>query len=115
MRNKPYKSTGIRTKLINAGVVIGIWNVVHHKDGNSLNNDPENLEIIPNREHEIFHKAKKPPEEGLAWCNRCKQFLPIDNFYPSYRTWNNLDDRCKKCKSEVAKEWRLRKNALAKA
>lgn len=34
---------------------------------------------------------------GKAWCYRCKQFLPQDNFYKSKFTWHGFNSECKNC------------------
>lgn len=37
--------------------------VVHHKDGNTLNNDPANLEVMDRAEHIREHTAGKTNEQ----------------------------------------------------
>lgn len=47
---------------------------VHHKDGNPLNNDPSNLEIIDHKEHDRRHGQKYFDKEMI--CPICgKQFI----------------------------------------
>ena len=37
---------------------------VHHKDGNKLNNDPSNLEIIPHGDHTKLHNKSRAYKKG---------------------------------------------------
>lgn len=41
--------------------------VVHHKDGNTLNNSPENLEVMPRGEHSKIH-AREETIMTLSCC-----------------------------------------------
>lgn len=56
------------------------------------------------------HRSKGRTE-GMEWCSRCKQFLPVDHF----TAWNNgvqrrsVSSYCTKCKSEYSKEYHARK------
>jgi len=43
--------------------------VVHHVDGNKINNDPENLQVLDNSEHSRLHRPEIPPAE--AECSSC--------------------------------------------
>ena len=44
--------------------------VVHHKDGDILNNDPKNLELLPSQaEHARIHSTKNR-KCGMEGCNR---------------------------------------------
>ena len=53
------------------GVKLKKTDDVHHKDGNPLNNDPSNLEIIDHSEHDRQH-AKKLSDKIMV-CPTCKQ------------------------------------------
>src|SRR5215213_3644840 len=35
------------------------WEHVHHKDGNRLNNSPDNLEVVNGREHNRAHTIER--------------------------------------------------------
>lgn len=54
-------------------VNIGRWLLssehVHHKDGNRLNNKPENLEILARSKHTQKHHPQKPKHQCLACSN----------------------------------------------
>lgn len=41
---------------------------VHHKDGNPLNNDLSNLEVLGRWEHMVLHKMKPIATRPCAWC-----------------------------------------------
>lgn len=42
--------------------------VVHHKDGNKLNNDLNNLELMTKHEHDIFHTKQR---QSISNSNEC--------------------------------------------
>lgn len=43
--------------------------VVHHKDGNHLNNDPSNLEILPSQaEHARIHMEERLKNRPVRYC-----------------------------------------------
>lgn len=35
--------------------------------------------------------------DGMVWCNRCKQFLPVEKFYKNCSNWNGYNNRCADC------------------
>lgn len=96
--------------------------VIHHKDGNKMNNDISNLELKPmplhTREHfkgiplvERFTKEQyekwenskrggrpKVGPDGTAWCNKCKEFKPIEDFGKNKNNFNGLQNQCKDCR-----------------
>ena len=37
--------------------------VIHHKDKNKINNDIDNLECLPNRDHSVRHNINKSPKQ----------------------------------------------------
>ena len=52
--------------------------VVHHKDGNPRNNDPDNLELMTPSQHSKLHmpKGKKLTRPKTTVCKGCKvEFL----------------------------------------
>lgn len=46
------------------------WEIVHHKDENGLNNDPENLQVMSQSEHSKLHGTTGKTEVDLL-CSRC--------------------------------------------
>jgi len=84
--------------------------VVHHKDGNMLNDNIDNLEVMTKQDHNILHgingSKRRRHQEGMGWCSRCQQFLPKECFGVNLREWNGLSKYCKKCKREYENRWR---------
>lgn len=57
------------------------WHV-HHRDGDKLNNRPENLEALPWPEHKRVHEGHWLGEDGRWWkcCRTCGMAAPEDDF-----------------------------------
>lgn len=70
--------------------------VVHHRDGNILNNDPANLEILSNGAHTALHRPWGSPNHFRTHC-RYGHPLSGDNLLPDVlrRTGKRA---CKACK-----------------
>lgn len=52
--------------------------VVHHKNGNSLDNSPLNLLVLSNKEHASLHVPRKYGRLEAAKCSFCgKEFKPL--------------------------------------
>lgn len=49
---------------------------VHHRDGNPLNNDPGNLEVIGGAEHMRLHKQIYPDEKQCVVCGAAFRVNP---------------------------------------
>lgn len=47
------------------------WEVVHHKDGNPMNNDVSNLEVMSHKEHAVLHR-RLSNGESVNEVNLCK-------------------------------------------
>lgn len=43
---------------------------------------------------------------SLKWCNKCKQDLPLSEFY-TRKKYGTLQGPCKKCRDKKGKEWCL--------
>lgn len=54
--------------------------VIHHIDGDKLNNDLSNLRLMTVGDHTILHRSIDSPP-GMHWCRRCRQHLPSRRFY----------------------------------
>ena len=75
---------------------------IHHKDEDTLNNDPDNLEIISPRDHVYHHKPQLKPVRPKTSCGYCGKPVPRNEgkvycsarckFYAKYRTFT-----CKGC------------------
>ena len=87
--------------------------IVHHKDGNSDNNKPTNLELVNGKySHLLLHsntlfggyegrikggQSRRKEKEGHYWCPSCSQYLPATNFYRNRSRWNGCQTFCKTC------------------
>lgn len=58
-RGEIYEHRLIMSQILNRP--LESWEIVHHKDGNKLNNSPENLELYPkfNSEHESINRMRR--------------------------------------------------------
>lgn len=43
---------------------------------------------------------RKVGPEGTAWCGKCKDFRPREEFTRNNARWNGLQDICKSCRKE---------------
>lgn len=73
------------------GRKLGFNEVVHHKDGNRLNNSLENLEVITRSEHSRLHSTKNRlcEVEGCSSKHRAKGFC--NKHYKQNRMLNKLN------------------------
>jgi hypothetical protein len=91
---------------------------IHHKDDNRLNNNPDNLEVVFEKDHQRLHHGWKKIN-GAWWrnCGSCKRFLKLDgNFfrYHNFRAgirsrgkvWGEYTNLCKPCYAKRAKGYR---------
>lgn len=78
--------------------------VVHHADGNSLNNKPSNLVICENiAYHRLLHARERRLKEcgslDLKKCSLCGQVKPLSDFNAAPR-WDGRHGYCKLCHSQ---------------
>jgi len=68
---------------------------IHHKDGNKLNNDINNLELVSPIYHKRIHSGCEL-RNGFWWkpCKKCGVFQPITEYY---KRVDGISSRCKKC------------------
>lgn len=83
--------------------------VIHHKDGNRLNNSIENLEVLTNAVHVTMHLKKRVPEnsETHRHCPACNLLLPRSDFYKSKYSSDGLRGYCKSCDRERNRKRRV--------
>ena len=70
---------------------------IHHKDGNRLNNDISNLELVTYESHRRKHSILYESKDG-NWtkrCRRCGIVFPLSAFYGGIR--KRLTAECKPC------------------
>lgn len=87
-------------------------NIVHHLDGDPLNNSRDNLIILQNRsEHTRLHarlrvlKAGGDPKVNRI-CSSCKQLKLKTDFYTHKTAYDGLHRECKQCISDRGKRRR---------
>lgn len=73
--------------------------IVHHADGDKLNNDPSNLVICPDRAyHNMLHRRQRAYEAcGHAdWlkCNLCGHYDEPENLYVNVRSYSARHREC---------------------
>ena len=78
--------------------------VVHHKDGNPLNNEICNLEIFQSqKEHAESHgrvNRETLLANGMKECTLCKFIKPVSDFYKTKFNKMGIQSWCKKCKNK---------------
>lgn len=48
-------------------------------------------------------------DEGLLWCNYCKEYKPIEMFPKDKSTKTGYHHRCRECNARLAAEYKQRK------
>ena len=77
--------------------------IVHHVDGDKLNNSPDNLVILENQqEHMRLHQRKRIQDRGGDWrvqkiCSSCKTLLMHSHFPKNKSAPDGLHAVCKEC------------------
>lgn len=90
--------------------------VVHHKNGNILDNRPENLELFKSQGDHRRHHAKYFRSATHKQCARCRAVKSRVLFPPTSRTRPTEDPNgsyCNRCKS-VLEAARIKRNRLTK-
>lgn len=82
--------------------------VVHHKDGNPSNNEPNNLQVLPNlAEHTKLHARLRALARGIdpdtqRYCPHCQQVLPRTSFGPTVcRGQRCIAAYCRPCYAQL--------------
>lgn len=85
---------------------------VHHKDGNSLNNSIENLELLDPLDHQRLHSGTYRHNEKL--CTKCKEWMSFENFRPKkIKNGFSFFRQCRRCESISRKNRKIRSLCVA--
>ena len=78
--------------------------LVYHIDGDKLNNDLSNLELMSHIDHRRIHSGWLGDESGWTHkpCSRCKEMKPLDEFYKQKKGYQSM---CKACNSKSCEEY----------
>lgn len=89
--------------------------IIHHKDGNKLNNQLSNLELLSSNSEHMDRHRKWYSDTINKQCNTCEQIKPRTNFYRSTRKGRDSHHpMCKDCiKSKYPSSWTYAKRRNA--
>lgn len=114
-----HKKTGYRHIFVNGKIQLEhrvIWEAVygrvperleiHHKNGNKLDNDISNLELVDPSTHQRLHAGWRIVDgEWIKPCTGCGGVYPLGNYHAQR---SGIRSRCKQCCIKKKTEWRVR-------
>lgn len=121
-RYRAVKINGVKHdkhRVIANAIAAGFNIVVHHVDGDKLNNDPNNLELMQRTQHCKLHgfgTIIRPPsmqlfcpnENGMAFCRKCGKEKLWGNFLKDKNSAFGRRSMCKECGRLYKKLWNVR-------
>lgn len=80
--------------------------VIHHIDGDKLNNHISNLRVMSASDHQTLHSLRGIVINDKKLCTICNEFKKIDCFYiaPKYKTGYSC--ACKECNVKKCRKYR---------
>lgn len=93
---------------------MGFNTVVHHIDGNKLNNNPSNLQVMSRSEHCKIHgfgitvralPLFAPDYDNTAICRQCKRRFPWEFFISDKNATYGKRSVCRECWNINKKRW----------
>ena len=80
------------------------YEVVHHINGNTLDNRVKNLKIMSDGSHVSIHQIKNVVKNGKRICSKCKKEFPLSRFSKANYTKVGYRANCKDCQNKYNKE-----------
>lgn len=82
---------------------------IHHKNEEKWDNNPANLEALPNLEHRRLHAVNYQRSENGEWeklCQACGEIKPLDAFHAKTTLKGNKSTKnhCKSCRNAARME-----------
>lgn len=79
------------------GRSLALFEVVHHKDGNKLNNTLSNLEILSSQSDHMQEHRQTFSGAVERQCSKCREIKPVSAFYLRNDRPDGLHSHCKDC------------------
>ena len=73
--------------------------VVHHRDGNRLNNELSNLEVLPSHSAHILIHRPGTWDGKSKICSGCKERKPIEQFHYDHHARDGRQGKCRQCRA----------------
>jgi hypothetical protein len=84
--------------------------IVHHINGNKLDNRIENLCILDRKSHNRTHNVTVLITNAGKECTKCHKFKPYTEYTPNKSREHGYVTRCKSCNAEYIRLYKIRKS-----